>query len=172
MTLRVRRPGSAISPAGEIKPPPFDSPTRAKPIRMGSSGRARPNGFIRADSLLGGNRSLSWIFYLWFAKLTIIKYLTRSTPTRALGLSSGFARPRFDSPRAGKQNRPVYSHWAHLFVVRSGGRSGIIFSPSLENFHDPGSAISPAGEIKPPPFDSPTRAKQFARSSGHDKNTL
>jgi len=161
MTLRVRRPGSAISPAGEIKPPPFDSPTRAKPIRMGSSGLCSRG--------IGHSRL---IFYFWFAKLTIIKYLTRSTPTRALGLSSGFARPRFDSPRAGKQNRPVYSHWAHLFVVRSGGRSGIIFSPSLENFHDPGSAISPAGEIKPPPFDSPTRAKQFARSSGHDKNTL
>ena len=55
-----------------------------------------------------GNRSLSWIFYFWFAKLTIIKYLTPLTSTRALGLSSGFARPRFESS---SQNKKLGTRW-------------------------------------------------------------
>ena len=101
--VRLRAPSVRFSPSGQTKSPSV--------FTLGS--------FVCCP--LGGNRSLLWIFYFWLAKLTIIKYLTRSTPTRALGLSSGFARPRFDSPRADKQNRPVYSHWAHLFVVRSGG---------------------------------------------------
>jgi len=37
----------------------------------------------------GGFGHSRLIFYLWFAKLTIIKYLTRSTPTRAIA-QSGF----------------------------------------------------------------------------------
>jgi hypothetical protein len=36
MTLRVRRPGSAISTAVEIKPPPFDSRTQAKQLACSS----------------------------------------------------------------------------------------------------------------------------------------
>jgi hypothetical protein len=160
MTLRVRRPGSAISPAGEIKPPPFDSPTRAKPIRMGSSGFAR------------GNRSLSWIFYLWFAKLTIIKYLTRSTPHSGARTVVRLRAPSVRFPPSGQTKSPSVFTLGSFVCCPLGGSVRNNFSPSLENFHDPGSAISPAGEIKPPPFDSPTRAKQFARSSGHDKNTL
>jgi len=36
----------------------------------------------------------------------LIKYLTRSTPTRVLGLLSGLAHPRFDSYRADKIKSP------------------------------------------------------------------
>ena len=56
----------------------------------------------------GGFGHSRLIFYFWFAKLTIIKYLTPLTSTRALGLSSGFARPRFESS---SQNKKLGTRW-------------------------------------------------------------
>ena len=50
----------------------------------------------------GGFGHSRLIFYFWFAKLTIIKYLTPSPPTRRLSCShkirtTGFATARFES---------------------------------------------------------------------------
>ena len=77
-----------------------------------------------------------------FLFVSLQKYL--SYPTRARRHRfAGFASPRFDSLIASQK----HSHQMlriYFLVLRRGNRSGIICSPSLTNFHDPGSSVFPA----------------------------
>ena len=73
--------------------------------------------FVARPMGLGHSRL---IFYFWFDKLTIIKYLTPLTSTRA-GRFADFVSPRFKSHTCYKINRPVYPHWVHYFVARPMG---------------------------------------------------
>ena len=63
-------------------------------------------------------RSLSWIFCFWFDKLTITKYLTRSTPTRA-GRFADFVSPRFESCPVLKIKSPsIFILGSFIFCAR------------------------------------------------------
>jgi hypothetical protein len=100
----------------------------------------------------GGNRSLSWIFC--FASLA--KYLTPLTSTRALGLSSGFARPRFDSHSNTKILKPKCIHiWVKVFYVPEVGIEPYRFSTPI------GYIFSQAQNIAQSGFDSHYQNKKL-----------
>ncbi len=89
----------------------------------------------------GGFGHSRLIFYFWFAKLTIIKYLTPLTSTWALGLSSGFAHPRFESS---DQNKKLGTRPSFLFRVTNKS------SPSLGIFATPARCFLWSENIAPP----------------------